>query len=104
MRKVQIIPEDNFRLYGAIVAKELELAKKKRGTFHRSGAKAKDKAKWNHSNYAGWVNIERGMGEVVLIEVHSKKGGTEWQLLHAFLGFMDRHFSDKIRTVQIHYS
>jgi len=104
MRRVQIIPEDDFRLYGAMIAKEVELAKRKRGTFHRSGARAKNKAKWTHSSYAGWIKIARGMGEVVLIEVHSKKGGTEWQLLHAILGFLDRHFSDKISTVQIHYS
>jgi hypothetical protein len=103
MRQVQIIPKGGFRLYGAIVAKEVELAKKNRGTFHRSAAKQKNRAKWSHSNYPGWIRIARGMGEVVMIEVHSKKEGAEWQLLQAILGFLDRHFSDKVRTIHIHY-
>lgn len=103
MRQVQVVPNGGFRLYGAIVAKEVELAKKNRGTFHRSAAKEKDKAKWSHSNYPGWIRIARGMGEVVLIEVRSKKPGVEWQLMQAILGFLDRHFSDNIGTILIHY-
>lgn len=104
MRQVQIIPNNGFRLYGALVAKEVDLAKRKRGTFHRSAAKEKNRTKWSHSNYPGWIRIARGMGEVVMIEVHSKKEGAEWQLLQAILGFVDRHFSDKIRTIVIHYA
>lgn len=34
------------------------------------------------------------MGEVVMIEVHSKKEGSEWQLLQAILGFVDPHFAE----------
>jgi hypothetical protein len=103
MRRVQVIPDGEFRLYGAIVGKEVELTQRNRGTFHRSGAKEKNKAKWSHSSYPGWVRLARGMGEIVLIEVHSKKQGGEWQLLHAILGFLDRHFSGKIKSVHIHY-
>lgn len=40
MRRVQVIPDGEFRLYGAMVGKEVELAQKNRGTFHRSGANA----------------------------------------------------------------
>ncbi len=104
MRQVQIVPNGGFRLYGALVAKEIELAKKKRGTFHRSAAKERNRAKWTHASYPGWIKIARGMGEIVMIEVYSKKIGTEWQLLQAMLGFLDRHFSGKIRTVHIHYT
>jgi hypothetical protein len=103
MRQIQIIPSDGFRLYGALVAKEVELAKRNRGTFHRSAAKEKNRAKWTHTTYPGWIRIERGMGEIVMIEVHSKDGA-EWQLLQAILGFLDRHFSDKIRSLHIHYA
>lgn len=103
MRQIQVVPNSTFRLYGAIVAKEVELAKKNRGTFHRSAAKEKDRAKWSHSSYPGWIRIARGMGEVVLIEVRSKKPDVEWQLMQAILGFLDRHFSDNIRTILIHY-
>ncbi|HEY6769661.1 MAG TPA: hypothetical protein VI386_33385 [Candidatus Sulfotelmatobacter sp.] len=104
MRLVQIVPDGGFRLYGALVAKEIELAKKNRGTFRRTAAKEKNRAKWTHASHPGWIKIAHGMGEIVLIEVRSKKDGAEWQLLQAMLGFLDRHFSDKIRTVHIHYA
>ena len=39
----------------------------------------------------------------MLIEVRSKKPDVEWQLMQAILGFLDRHFSDNIRTILIHY-
>lgn len=103
MRQVQIIPEGGFRLYGAMVAKEAELAHRNKGTFRRSAAKVKNKARWSHSSYSGWVRIARGMGEVVMIEVQSKKEGTEWQLLHAILGFVDRHFAPNVRSIHIQY-
>ena len=64
----------------------------------------KDAAKWSHKNFNGWVWIERGLGEVVLVELQSKgeKQG-DWQLLHAFLGFIDRHFGEKIQAINVQY-
>jgi hypothetical protein len=103
MRQVQVIPLKEFRLYGAIVAKEIELARRSKGTFRRGKAKEKDRAKWKHKSYNGWVNFARGMGEIVEIEVRSKKQGVEWQLLQSILGFLDRHFEDKIRAINIQY-
>ncbi len=65
MRQLQVISKRGFRLYGAIVAKELELARKAQGTSDRSGRKAKDHAKWSHTTYLGRVKLARTMGEVV---------------------------------------
>lgn len=104
MRLIQIIPRDHCRLYGLIVKKEIDLYKRGKGTFYRSGSKRKNSAKWAHSTYKGWIWLERSLGEVVLAELQSKSsGGDEWQLLHAFLGFLDRHFADKIAAVHIQY-
>ena len=102
MRRIQVVPKGRYRLYGAMVAKELELSRRGLGTFHRSARKQKNKAKWNHVRYVGWIKLRRGLGEVVEMEVRSKKG-TDWQLLHALLGFLDRHFADKIQSVSIQY-
>jgi hypothetical protein len=99
VRQVEVIPEDEFRLYGAIVAKEVELRRKNKGTFRRSGRKEKDRAKWTHSSY----KLARRKGEVVEIKIRPKKGHPEWQLLHAILGFVDRHFGQKIRAINIQY-
>jgi hypothetical protein len=103
-RLLQIIPSDGQRLYGAIVKKEVELYKKNRGTFYRSGTKQRDRAKWAHQKYKGWINLSRGVGEVVTAEVQSKSTqDDEWQILHAFLGWLDRHFSDQIKAINIQY-
>ena len=104
MRQVEVIPEDEFRLFGALVAKEVELRRKNKGTFRRSGRKEKDRAKWTHSNYPGWIKLARRKGEVVEIEIRPKKGHPEWQLLHAILGFVDRHFGQQIRAINIQYN
>ena len=104
MRLIQIIPERGHRLYGAIVKKEIELYKRGKGTFYRSAGKAKNSAKWSHKSYKGWVWIERGLGEVVIAELRSRATSQdEWQLLHAFLGFLDRHFGEKIESINIQY-
>lgn len=66
----------------------------RKGTFRPSGPKQKNAANWRHSSYPGWIRFARGMGEVVMIEVHSKKEGSEWQLLQAILGFVDPHFAE----------
>jgi hypothetical protein len=102
MRLIQIIPERRFKLYAALVRKEAELFQKNRGTFYRSSRKMKNAAKWAHKSYKGWVWIERGLGDVVVIELQSK-ADDEWQLLHAFLGFIDRHFGAQIQAVNIQY-
>jgi len=85
-----------------MVAKEAELSRKNKGTFRRSAPKQKNRPKWTHKSYQGWLKLKRGMGEVVEIEVRSKKGA-EWQLLRAILGFVDRHFGPKVRAINIQY-
>ncbi len=103
MRQVQVIPEAGFRLYGAMVAKEAALSRKNQGTFRRSAPRGKNRARWNHLRYPGWIKLRRGTGEEVQIEVRSKRGGSEWQLLQAILGFVDRHFGERLRAIHIQY-
>ena len=104
MRLIQIIPRDGYRLYGALVKKEIELHKKHKGTFYRSGAKTHNGAKWSHKSYGGWIWLERSLGEVVIAELRSKASNSdEWQLFHAFLGFLDRHFAEQIKAINIQY-
>jgi hypothetical protein len=86
-----------------MVAKEIELAKKNVGTLHRNGKKLKNRAKWVHSSHPGWINLAKAMGGMVFIELKSKKPETEWKLLQSVLGFLDRHFSEEIRAINIQY-
>ncbi len=104
MRLIQIVPKKQFNLYGALVAKELELRRRNQGTFRQIGDKQKNYAKWNHKNYYGWLWLQKGLGGVVNVELQSRtEDDSEWQLLHAFLGFVDRHFADKVQSIHIQY-
>jgi hypothetical protein len=103
MRKLmQIVPNEDFRLFGAMVKKEIELSQKNQGTFYRSGSKVKNKAKWSHKSYRGWIKLQRGNGEIVIAEILSK-ADQDWQLFHAFLGWVDRHFGEKVAAINVQY-
>jgi len=92
MRQLQIIPQEDFNLYGALVGREVEL--------HRKG-----RAKWAHQKHPGWVKLARGMGGVVLAEIRTKADpDQEWQLFQAFLGFLDRNFRENLAAINIQFS
>ena len=103
MKVIQIVPQEGLALYAALVKKEAELRKKNRGTFYRTAGKKPTSSKWRHRAYPGWMNLERGLSEVVLAEIHAPAPDQEWQLLSAFLGFIDRHFGNRILAITIHY-
>jgi len=103
MKVIQIVPQEGLALYAALVKKEAELRKKNRGTFYRKAGKKRNSSKWRHRAYPGWMNLERGLSEVVLAEIHAPAPDQEWQMLSAFLGFIDRHFGNRILGITIHY-
>lgn len=103
MRIFQIVPHEDLRLYAALVKKEADIRKKGLGTFYRAAAKKPNSTKWRHKTYRGWINLERSLSEVVLGEIHGSAPEQEWQILSAFLGFVGRHFDDRILAITIHY-
>lgn len=103
-RLLQVVPVSGFRLFGAMVKKEIDLSRKNKGAFYRSGKKQHNCTKWSHASYKGWINLTRSEGEVVAAEICSRsQSGDEWQLLHAFIGWLDRHFGDEIQAINIQY-
>lgn len=103
-RLIQVVPKEGGNLYGKMVAKEVELAKRNRGTFFRSGPKERDRAKWSHSKYKGWIRIARGTGNVVTVEIQSRSDSDDgWQIVQAFIGWLDRHFGDSIQALNIQF-
>jgi hypothetical protein len=99
MKLVQIIPLKQSRLYGAIVKKQAEISRQRPGAFSRAGTKTANKAKWKHVRFKGWINLKRERTEIVTAKVNS----ADWQLLSAFVGWIDRHFGDQVQSVTIHY-
>jgi hypothetical protein len=104
IRLIQVIPSTDSRLFGQMVKKESELSRRGQGTFFRAGRKQRNQAKWSHVRYKGWIKLQRGEGEVVVAEIRSlSKGDDAWQLFHAFLGWLDRHFGKQIMAINIQY-
>ena len=101
MKIIQIVPQAGLALYAALVKKEAELRKKNRRTFYRTAGKKRNSSKWRHRVYPGWMNLQRGLSEVVLAEIHAPAPDQEW--LSAFLGFIDRHFGNRVLDITIHY-
>jgi hypothetical protein len=104
IKLIQIVPKEDERLYGLMVKKEIELSRKNKGSFYRSASKEHNRAKWTHKSYKGWIKLQRAEGEVVTVEIRSlSQSEDEWQIFHAFLGWLDRHFSDKIQSINVQY-
>jgi hypothetical protein len=104
MTHITITTRNGENLYGLLVAKELDLRRKKKGTLHKSGKTPKNIQKWVHESesYPGWIRFQRCLGESVVAIVQSKKGpSVEWQLLTSFVGFLERHFRAQIGNISI---
>lgn len=104
MIRLTVVPRTRVNLFGLLVGKELELRRKGRGTLHRSGPKRSRREKWTHSSYPGWVTLERRDDGMLAATVHSRAADSDWQLLRSLIGFLDRHFRDKIASVTISYA
>jgi hypothetical protein len=99
MKILQVIPRanKNVKLKALLKTTEREL----RGgttTFVRQ-----KEGRWKHKRYPGWINWDETQGGVLVAEVKTVDPKAEWQLLQAFIGYLDRHLSDHIESVSITY-
>jgi len=99
MKILQVIPRANkkAKLKALLKATEREL----RGgttTFVRQR-----EGRWKHKKYPGWISWDEAQGGVLVAEVKTLDGKGEWQLLQAFIGYLDRHLADYIESVSITY-
>jgi hypothetical protein len=99
MKLVQITPVGRGRLYSAMVKKEADIRKQRAGAFSRVGAKAANQVTWKHVRFKGRIKLKRDPSEIVTARVSS----ADWQLLSAFVGWVDRHFGDQVQRVNIEY-
>jgi len=98
MKIIQVVPRRNnkARLRTLLTQKERDL--RGSSTFYRQRA-----GRWLHKRYKGWIKWSEVSGGILVAEVQSRVEDTEWQLLRAFIGYLDRHFSDQIESVTIVY-
>jgi len=100
MRIVQVVSKpDHENLYSLIKKKEIELRKKKRGTLHPIKPN-----RWKHVSYKGIIDFHKANKDISIFELKQKSTeSNDWQLLHSFLGFLDRHFHKEIESITILY-
>ena len=100
MRIVQVVSKPGYEnLYSLIKKKEIELRKKKRGTLHPVKPN-----RWKHVSYKGSIDFYKANKDISIFELKQKSGeSNDWQLLHSFLGFLDRHFHEEIESITILY-
>ncbi|HWE20469.1 MAG TPA: hypothetical protein VG758_25390 [Hyphomicrobiaceae bacterium] len=99
MKMIQITPTDRNRLYQAMVKKESDIRRERAGAFSRVGVKTANKATWKHVRFKGRIKLNREASETVTARVSS----ADWQLLSAFIGWVDRHFGNQVQSVHIEY-
>ena len=103
MKQIDIVPDARVNLYDALVRKENEIRSAGRGTFFRAGPSRKNTASWKHKAYPGRVDLKRQSSGAVSARIKSAAHAREWQMMSAFLGFVDRHFGDKVTAISIRY-
>ncbi len=97
MKIVMIIPYDDEKPTLKTLLNETERRLRGKGTTlirERAG-------RWAHTNYHGWINWDIAKGGVIVAEIQSRKPQAEWQLLQAFIGYLNRHLGDYIDTIII---
>ena len=67
-------------------------------TFHRIR-----EGRWKHVKYPGWIHWDEAPGNLLVAEIRTKVKDHEWQMLQAFIGYLDRHLGDKIESIAVHY-
>jgi hypothetical protein len=102
MITLTLTPQLGEDIYSLLTQKEKSL----RGgntTFSRAGPKRRDREKWVHATYKGWIQFQRCLGGVVVAQVQSRDPDAIWQLLSAFVGYTERHFRGKVSSLHIQY-
>jgi hypothetical protein len=103
-RLVRIVPVGGFNLFDAMQSEVARLTARGRGTFRRLGRKQRHRARWSHLRYQGRIALERTLGQAVAARVTaSGASANPWQLLHAFIGWTDRHFAPKLQSLTVQY-
>jgi len=100
MRIVQVISKPGCEnLYSLVRKKEIELRKKNRGTLYRVSPH-----RWKHVSYSGYIDFYKANKDISIFEIKTKTAdGGNWQLLHSFLGFLDRHFHNEMESITVLY-
>lgn len=103
MKLLEIVSRGEIPLYRAMIRKQAEIRRNRRGTFSRMKARKRNAARWTHVRYRGSIYFEPGPSKAVEVTIQSPDRGDEARLLSSFLGWLDRHFGEQLSTIKIEY-
>jgi len=63
----------------------------------------KEKGKWKHVKFKGWVTVTNGPENILFAKVQSRVDTDEWQIYESFIGYLTRHCGKLIDTLTIYY-
>jgi hypothetical protein len=69
---------------------------------HTTFARVRE-GRWKHVKYPGWIQWDDAPGGLLVAEIRTKVKDHEWQLLQAFVGYLDRHLGDQIESISVYY-
>jgi hypothetical protein len=98
MKIVQVVP----RLNSEESLKSMMKAKERALRGGTTAFRRKREGQWVHVKYKGVVKWEQVTGGIVIAEIRASEED-DWQLMRAFVGYLDRHFGDTIESMTIHY-
>jgi hypothetical protein len=99
MKIVQVVPrpEIDSKLKALLKKTEREL----RGP-HTTFQRVRE-GRWKHVKYPGWIQWDDAPGGLLVAEIRTKVKDHEWQMLQAFVGYLDRHLGEQIESISVYY-
>jgi hypothetical protein len=99
MKILQVVPRPDTPSKLKSLLKKQEIKLRGKGTtFSRQ-----KEGRWKHKTYPGWINWDEAPGGILVAEIQSKVEGTDWQLLQAFVGYLQRHLGKHIESITIYF-
>lgn len=89
-------PKNKQTILSALNAKERSLRGK--GTSF-----SRNKNKWKHVKFSGWVTVTTASEDILFAKIQSKSETEEGKLFEAFIGYLTRHCGTLIDTLTIYY-
>jgi hypothetical protein len=99
MKILQVVPKPGTNSKLKTILKNTE--RHLRGphtTFHRMR-----EGRWKHVKYSGWIQWDEVAGGLLVAEIHTKVKDHEWQMMDAFIGYLDRHLGEHIESISVYY-
>ncbi|MBI3411502.1 MAG: hypothetical protein HY040_24505 [Planctomycetes bacterium] len=99
MKILQVVPKTTTKAKLKTLLKAAERsARGPHTTFQRES-----EGRWKHVKYPGWIHWDDTHGNILVAEIHTHSKDHEWQMLQAFIGYLDRHMGSQIESISILY-